>query len=101
MSLFIVLIVLISVELSKISLPPKMRKRGRPKGADKTVIGLPKKKCKGNNPQPFLKMSPKDREKGMITSNHFEIALLICILLFVAILSWFVDPEVAVCAING
>lgn len=96
-----ILIVLISVDLSKISLPPKMRKRGRPKGADKAMIGLPKKKCKGNNPQPFIKMSPKDREKGMIISNHFEIVLSTCILLFVAILLWFVDPEVAIRAING
>ena len=62
--LLIVLISVESVQLSKILLPPKMRKRGRPKGADKTVIGLPKKKCRGNYPQPFLKMSPKDREKG-------------------------------------
>ena len=29
-----------------ISLPPKIRKRGRPKGHDLTVIGLPKKKTK-------------------------------------------------------
>ena len=67
------MVILISVDLSKILLPPKMRKRGRPKGADKTVIGLPKKKCKGDKPLPFLKMSPKDREKGMVSLNKIII----------------------------
>ena len=39
-------------------------KRPSCKGADKTVIELLKKKCKEDKPLPFLKKSPKDREKG-------------------------------------
>lgn len=44
-----------------------MRKRGRPKGAEKTVIGLPsRKKRKGelHRVATFLKKSPREREKG-------------------------------------
>ena len=52
-----------TVGLRDIKLPPKIRKRGRPKGAEKTTIGLPRKK-KENKPVPFLKKYPTDREKG-------------------------------------
>ena len=46
-------------------MPPKMRKRGRPKGADKTVIGLPRKKMRtGGKPVPFLRKLPKEREES-------------------------------------
>ena len=53
--------------MSELKLPPVMKKRGRPKGAEKTVIGLPRKKFKGNTIKPasFLKKSPADREKGV------------------------------------
>ena len=46
-------------------MPPAMKKRGRPKGADKTVIGLPKKRkyCQGNKPVPFLKKILKRKIK--------------------------------------
>ena len=40
--------------LETMKLPCKMRKRGRPKGANKTVIGLPRKKSRGNKPVSFL-----------------------------------------------
>ena len=40
-----------------------MKKRGRPKGLEKTVIGLPKKRCR-NKALPFLKKLPADRDKG-------------------------------------
>ena len=52
-----------------------MRKRGHPKGADKTVIELLKKKCKEDKP---LKKSPKDREEGCPFNkpSPFEITLL-------------------------
>ena len=34
------------INLNKIKLPPKMLKRGRPKGAGQTVVGIPKRKKK-------------------------------------------------------
>ena len=43
------------VGLENVKLPPKMKKRGRPKGAETTVIGLPRKKKKTDKPTPFLK----------------------------------------------
>ena len=51
----------------------KIKKHGRPKGADKTVIGLPKKrKCsQENKPVPFLKKTPKEKEKGTLMIVFF------------------------------
>ena len=54
---------LLIIDLNQIKLLPKVRKRGRPKGSEKTVIGLPRKKC-GNKTLPFLKKFPADRDKG-------------------------------------
>ena len=51
--------------LENVKLPPKMKKRGRPKGAEKTIIGLPCKKKKTDKPTPFLKKQPIDKERGM------------------------------------
>ena len=42
-----------------------MRKRGGLKGADITVIGLPRKKSRGNNPVSFLYKSAKQKELGL------------------------------------
>ena len=42
-----------------------MRKRGRPKGADKTVIGLPRKNSRGNKPLSFLYKGAKQKELGL------------------------------------
>ncbi|XP_065840465.1 uncharacterized protein [Oscarella lobularis] len=59
-----------------LKLPPPMLKRGRPKGADLTVIGLPSsKRRKSDQPLPFKKKSPHEKEK--------------------TILEWFVEKEVA------
>ena len=66
--------------LSLIKLPPKMRKRGRPKGLANTVIGLPRKKAKGV-PVAFEKLLPQQREK--------------------IILSWFVGMDAAEAAMKG
>ena len=56
------------LDLSQVSMPLKVRKRGRPKGADKTVIGLPKRKRPTNKPVPFLRRTPQEREKGLSIS---------------------------------
>lgn len=56
-----------NLDFKSIAMPPIIRKRGRPKGSDKTIIGLPKKKKKSleNKPLPFLKKTPKEREEGI------------------------------------
>ena len=60
-----------------IKLPPKIRKRDRPKGAEMTIIGLPRKKKKENKPIPFLKKYPTDRENSIMCDSclvwyHFK-----------------------------
>ena len=55
---------IVYLETSVIQLPSKINKRGRPKGGDLTIIGLPKKKKDSNKPVAFLKLHPKDQEKG-------------------------------------
>jgi hypothetical protein len=46
-------------------MPPRMLKRGRPKGAGLTVIGLPKKR-KVTGAIPFIKKSPTEKERGKL-----------------------------------
>ena len=46
-----------------IILPRKLKKWGWPKGAEKTVIGLPTKKRKAKSVIPFLKKLPVEKEK--------------------------------------
>ena len=65
--------------MGDIKLPPKIRKRGRPKGTEKTIIGLPQKKKKENKPFiiPFLKKYPTDRENSIMCDScivwyHFK-----------------------------
>lgn len=53
--------------LTGIKIPPKMCKRGRPKGAEKTVIGLPKKRRHESKLLPFLDMSVCNKEKVFVT----------------------------------
>ena len=54
-------------DIQLLKLPRKMCKRGRPKGAGLTVIGLPKKRtCGSSKPTPFLKKSEWERTKGML-----------------------------------
>ena len=43
-------------------MPPKSKKRGRPKGSNNNVIGLPKKKSRLDKPTPFIKNSSNDRD---------------------------------------
>ena len=54
----------VHLETSVIQLPTQINKRGRPKGGNFTVIGLSKKKKNSNKPVAFLKLHPKDQEKG-------------------------------------
>lgn len=57
-------------DLQIVKLPRKMHKRGRPKGAGLTVIGLPSKKArKTSKPIPFLKLSEWDRTKGTLINT--------------------------------
>lgn len=69
-----------TVDTSHIVLPPKIKKRRRPKGAGLTVIGLPrKKKCIA--PKRFLMKSPEEKES--------------------LILHWILSDDLAQHAING
>jgi len=54
------------LEFKDVAMPARIKKRGRPKGAEKTVIGLPKMKKRSENPLPFLKKLPVDKERGII-----------------------------------
>ena len=47
-------------------MPPKMRKKGRPKGAGLTVIGLPRKTGKSQKTVPFVKKSQWEKSKGNV-----------------------------------
>ena len=51
--------------VKKLKLPPVIKKRGLPKGAEKTIIGLPaRKRLKKIQPVSFLKKSPASRDEG-------------------------------------
>ena len=59
-----------SPDFSQIKMQPKILKRGRPKGAEVTVIGLPRKKKKKLDSQyslvPFCRLSPKEKDKMIL-----------------------------------
>ncbi len=59
----------INTGVKNLKLPPVIKKRGRPKGAEKTVIGLPaRKKFKGDQvrkPVSFLRKSPTNKDEGI------------------------------------
>ena len=65
MSLFKEMMSLFLAKLTKTKLPSKSIKRGRPKGAEKTTIGLPKKKKNKVSIQPFVRKSPQEKDKSM------------------------------------
>ena len=50
------------VDLKSISLPPKLKKKGRPKGAELTVIGLPNNK-KNKSVMQFAKLDPRSKDR--------------------------------------
>ena len=64
-----------TAELKTIKLPPKMRKRGRPKGAETTVIGLPKRRKRSNKTVPFLKKLPSEREKSTLSMHVYAVII--------------------------
>ena len=65
-----------SSDVCSIKLPPKIKKRGRPKGSELTVVGIPKKRLKlKRKPIPFCKLETSIKDKIM--------------------LKWFVDDEIA------
>ena len=73
-----------------IKLPPKVPKRGRPKGSEVTVVGLPKKKKRRNNkPVALISKHPKEQEKGICylqsiyVYSHFSTVML----------KWFVSDQ--------
>ncbi|XP_039300754.1 uncharacterized protein LOC120356037 [Nilaparvata lugens] len=47
-------------------MPKKMKQKGRPKGANSTVIGLPRKKGKSNRMIPFERKKSRDRQLLML-----------------------------------
>ena len=53
--------------LKNIKMSKKMKKGGRPKGAEVTVVGLPKEKAKTNDKiLPFSKLSPLEKDGAII-----------------------------------
>jgi hypothetical protein len=49
------------VDLNELKLPPILKKRGRPSGSERTVIGLPSKRMKKCSTIPFNKIKNTDR----------------------------------------
>lgn len=56
-------------DLSNLAMPPSMRRRGRPKGAELTVVGLLRKRKSSAGPVKFLTKLPMERELGMVLHN--------------------------------
>ena len=54
----------VATPLEQLTMPPVMRKRGRPKGAELTAIGLPKRRRR-DGPQKFRTRLPQERERGI------------------------------------
>ena len=50
------------IQITDVLMPPKMKKKGRPKGNGLTVVGLPKK-VNSKKPTPFIKKSEWAKSK--------------------------------------
>ena len=48
-------------------MPPKMKRKGRPKGTETTVVGIPKKKKLCTKPTPYAKFLPKEKCKFILS----------------------------------
>ena len=81
-----------------IKLPPKIRKRGRPKGAELTAIGLSQKKSKKESkPIPFSKMSPHAKDRGRLyVISHTAIIINNIDMFSLVMLQWFVNNQTLV-----
>ncbi|KAM9314821.1 uncharacterized protein KZ484_024514 [Pholidichthys leucotaenia] len=54
--------------LDMVKMPPRMPKRGCPKGVEMTMIGLPKKRARmTGRPVPFCKQSPNEKDQAILT----------------------------------
>ena len=53
-----------------IKVPPRIKKRGRPKGHELTTIGLPAKKAKGGKLCAFTKLHTSDKEKRKFSRGN-------------------------------
>lgn len=58
------LFVFADFKISCIKMPPKMLKRGRPKGAGLTIIGIPRKSGSSKKPVSFVKKSGFEKAKS-------------------------------------
>ena len=54
------------LDTNKILIPPKMKRKGRPKGAETTVVGIPKKKKLSTKPTPYANLLPKEKCKFIL-----------------------------------
>ena len=66
------------VTVTQIKMPPKMLRRGRPKGAEATVIGLPRKRGHDGTvkkkPKTFINKSAREKEEcksSMLAENLY------------------------------
>ena len=63
-------------------MPPKMKKKGKPRGAETTVIGLPQaKKQRGfiSKPKPFSKLSPLEKDRVILECFTNKVDVVIAI----------------------
>ena len=55
------------LDINEISMPPKMKRKGRPKGAETTVVGIPKKKKLSTKPTLYARLLPKEKCKFILS----------------------------------
>ena len=84
------------LDINEISVPPKMKRKGRPKGTETTVVVIPKKKKLSTKPAQYANLLPKKKckfilrrlvdasaaesalgKEKLLTSSHVKKSLLI------------------------
>lgn len=83
--------------VTAISVPPRLKKRGRPKGHDLTVIGLPAKKRNTfvSKLQPFAKLHTSIKEKGKTLKTFLQSQSSLVLIFFdTVLLKWLVGEDV-------